>query len=230
METQWKIRISPKTSPTQQNNNQSIITTWAPNLSNNQMLMYNPTIGLLIRNRKDTKNYIIVPIHMIYLFINSLIVVNNNLDKNKIYREEDNHLYLDTAKVIDSSVKMSCFSDSIIISPSIMELNQQDIKAVQIKHNSTIMPIIGNLTHRELHQLIETLRHMDFQTYSIVLALMERIVIMDQKIDTIMETQKEILGLLKGEGIKSNKVSIKTNNPISDFTWEGVSDAWELAD
>ena len=194
--------------------------------------MYNPSIGLIIRNKFESKNYIIVPIHMMYGLINILSVINNRLDNKKLYTSEGNRLYLDAGKAVESSVKISCFSDSIYIVPSVMEVDQQDLKAVQIKHNSTIYPVIGTMTYRELHQVTETLRHMDFQTYSIILAMLEKIVTIDTKIDQILDTQTEILRLLRGEGIKSSKVNIDANKQTakiqSDFSWEGVPDSWEV--
>lgn len=63
--------------------------------------------------------------------------------------------------------------------------------------------------------MIEKISHMDIQTYTLVLSLLDQLDQMDQKLDRMISLQTEILGILKSEGIPKKDVKIKDD----DFDW-----------
>lgn len=212
-ETTWRIRISSRKNPEKPEGD--IISKWTPNTSNAEsMLIFNPMISLVVRNRFDTQKSILIPMTMFYPLGNILSVCYNGLANDKLYKQDGNTLYMDGNQAKHTARKLSCFKDVLVLHPCVISTNSGDLKGIRII-NASKDATIGDLRHQEVRDLIEKISHMDIQTYTLVLSLLDQLDQMDQKLDRMISLQTEILGILKSEGIPKKDVKIKND----DFDW-----------
>ena len=220
MESDWKIRIAPRKLATGEYDTE-LIEFWKPsNKADDSMLMFNPSISLNIKNRavKDSKA-IIVPINLVYAFENCLSVIYNKLSTSGLYKVDRGKMYID-AKIADKcSIKLSVFKDSITFIPIIIyaKHTEEPIKGIRLYLSGT--PIL-DLRHNEVREACEILSHLDINTYSVALAMLEQMSTMNEKLDAVLSNQVTMLEYLNS--LIVNKQIGGSSTASTPFTWESV--------
>jgi hypothetical protein len=146
---------------------------------------------------------------MFYALKDTLKVMYNRVLDKDMYTKINGKMYLNESKANENKVKLTMFSDSLIFTPVLIEYEVNDTTNVKrgIKIESAQddnKPPI-NIDANELKTLYEVLNHLDINTYSLILSLIERMSSMDQKLDDILDTQHKILKLVEKENIKDIK-------------------------
>lgn len=220
MESEWKIRVAPRKLASGEVDNE-LVEVWKPNnKSDDAMLMFNPTISLVIRNRmaKDTKA-IIIPITMIYSFENCLSVIYNRLMTDGLYRMDKGTMYIDAKIAEKCSIKLSVFKDNITFIPIIIytKHTEEPIKGIRLYLSGT--PIL-ELRHNDIREVCEILNHLDINTYTVALAMLEKMSTMDAKLDTMLANQVTMMEYLSSLIASQHTQSAKIAS--DSFSWETV--------
>lgn len=218
-ETDWRIKITPR-KRRDGTYESSAVSFWSPEHTDETMLIYNPIISIVMRNRFDKSAVITIPINQVYALEDALSVAYNNLNTKGLYTTDGQKLYID-AKIADkTAIKLTCFRDVIILYPIIMYLpSGEELKGIRFVSNGKP---VADMRHVDIRELCEKLNHMDLQTFSIIASMLEKMGEMDQKLDRILETQAEILQLLKSEGF-----SVKRNKPLNPMEFQAGGLNWQ---
>ena len=220
---EWRIHVNPKglknDSP---DDHRPIITFWTPNGEpQNRMLLYNPKIALVGRvKRNPTEENIYIPLNMLYAFANRLSSVYQGLSTEGLKKRDGNHLYIDQNHAMKLSQKLTLFSKSVVMVPSVLTIHDTEVIGIQFTVGGKFA---GSMPHTDIRELCEILTHTDIQVYALILSLMETIDTMDQKIDRVLEMQSEILGLLRSNGDNKVKMTMPAPMQSAGLQWERLS-------
>lgn len=219
----WKVRIEPRVNQSHPElNSNSVISLWTPPNGKEAMLIYDPKISVIGKPRyygsNDVTN-IYFPISQLYGFIGHLSKCYRQLSDTKLYHRDGKQLYLDKQQMDQATQKLPLFGGSILIMPGIItERDQGDVYGVQFVQNSKYA---GAMSHYDTKELCDVLTHLDVQSYTMILSIMERIVEMDGKLDTIISMEQEILQLLKADNVQKAKLT-KNQSADINFTWKNA--------
>lgn len=220
-EAEWRVRISPRKMQ-DGTYDASTVSFWTPpdGSAEDRMLIYNPTIGITVRNRFNKGDGILIPITLLYALSNKLMIVYNNLNTKGLYTTDGSKLYIDAKLADKAAVKLMSYRDTIIFYPVKVSVGSgEEIKAIRIVANGKT---IADMRHDEVRELCETLDHLDIQTFSLILSMMEQMNYMDEKLDRILQTQSEILQILKEQGLSHNKIQTPSYNQSNATTVAGL--------
>lgn len=206
----WKIRVSPN--GVKDSQPEELFKVWMPNNGkekSKRWIFYNPKIAFIIQYKFNNMIKYYIPVSMFYALKDTLKVMYNRVLDKDMYTKINGKMYLNESKANENKVKLTMFSDSLIFTPVLIEYEANDTTNVKrgIKIESTQddnKPPI-NIDANELKTLYEVLNHLDINTYSLILSLIERMSSMDQKLDNILDTQHKILKLVEKENIKDIK-------------------------
>lgn len=224
-EAEWRVRISPRKMQdgTYDSNTVSF---WTPpdGSADEKMLIYNPSVGISVRNRFNKGDGILIPITLLYALSNKLMIVYNNLNTKGLYTTDGSKLYIDAKLADKSAVKLMSYRDTIIFYPVKVSVGTgEEVKAIRIVANGKT---IADMRHDEVRELCETLDHLDIQTFSLLLSMLEQMNYMDEKLDKILQTQSEILQILKENGLSHSKIqppNYSQHNPtMAGLEWQRV--------
>lgn len=219
---EWRIHVNPKGLKNDgPNDHRPLITFWTPNGEpQSRMLLYNPKIALVGRmKRAQVEENIYIPLNLLYAFANKLSMVYQGLSSSGLKKRDGSNLYIDQNQAIRLSQKLSLFSKSVVMVPSVLTIHDTEVLGVQFTVGGKFA---GSMPHSDIRELCEILNHTDIQVYSLILSMMETIDTMDQKIDRILETQSEILSLLKDNGTSHVKMTAP-NMQAAGLRWEHLS-------
>lgn len=211
-ECEWKIRVLPRKNQDGRYD-EELYDVWSPT-GKESMLVFNPTISIVIKGRHgDNQVSAMVPIHMVYALEHCLSTVYERLQVKGMYRSEGSSLYIDGNIAGRNATKLSLYRASLVMIPAVVtdRFTGKMLRGVRLSYDGDV---IGDLHHAELREICEVLNHLDINSYSMILALAEKLVRMDRKLDTILDGQAMILSILKNQGVGS------VNSPAN------ASDTW----
>jgi len=212
VESDWKVRIVPRRAPSGEYD-EEIFSTWKPD-KDEEMLIFNPSISLVVRNRTDRNASVSIPISLTYALESCLSAVYSRLQTKGLYTMVNNELYLDANIAEKCAVKLSIYKSHIVLIPVVVHNTTTDemLRGIRLWYGGNF---VANLRHNEVRELCEVLNHLDIQAYTMILALAERITKMDEKLDQVISSQSLILSMLKDLGA----TKIKTTPPIDGMQW-----------
>lgn len=219
----WKIKVDSRSGNykgAEYDSSRPLLDTWTPPKDQNETyLIYNPRIALVGKPRYDPRytesRDVFMPTTLLYAFANKLMIAYQYLSKPGLYKRDRGQLYMDAKLCKDGTQKLSVYSGSVLITPTIIPESKYaaEMIGVQFAMDSTFA---GTMSHTEVREFCEILTHTDIQTYSLILATFEKLESMDQKLDTILHTQQQILQML----IEREHVeNVKLNSPTAGLQW-----------
>ena len=217
----WSINISPR------QNEETLLN--EIETKTGTMLTYNPTVSIVVRTFKKGSPPVALPIDKTYQLEDILSLTYNGLSTKGMYKRDGKRLYIDANLALANTHKISCYTTSLIFIPVVLSLNEDtpDSIGVSVQSNGESM---GILRPDELEALIGILSHLDVKTYILVASLLEKLAVMDNKLDAIYNMQMQIFDLLMKAGFSSKDLTQQPqyyvpppkpqiSTPINDFDW-----------
>lgn len=155
----------------------------------NQSIIFNPSIGLLIsnRNNKDIPSAF-VPGQTIYQMTGTLEKVYNDMtDMKWVITDQDTGTKLPSAQeVAKRAKKISLFKTMLRMEPCLIPSSErgQEPGILFVADRTSI----GSMLHYEVRALLHSVQHFDIKSYELLVGLVDRVDLMDQKLDFIINS------------------------------------------
>lgn len=214
----WRVVVSPNGIDQNGQQSQELIKAWTPkNSSSVQRIYFNPKISI-IGMSKTAKHRIWVPISLLYTLRDCIQTSYARLSIKGLFHEQDGYIYCDQSRALEQRIKLPIpKGHSVIFEPSVYYRDEDAEICISITTASSPEGSVV-LLRNEAKELFTILDHIDTNSYTVILVLLENMKTLDNKADMMLAKQDQIIRMLaKSIGTKAIE-NIEAGTYINDFT------------
>lgn len=213
----WRVVVSPNGIERDGQVSQNLVNVWTPKNASTQRLYFSPKISI-IGLSKYTRHKIWIPISLLYTLRDCVQTSYARLSLKGLFHEQNGRIYCDRALAQEQRIKLPIPKGySVLFEPSVFYRDEECQICISITTASSPDGEVI-LLRNEAKELFTTLDHIDSNSYTIILALLENMNTLNDKTDTILENQDRIMRMLAKTLEIKELENIKAGTYVDDFT------------
>ena len=212
----WRVVVSPSGLDQNGNASQELVKPWGPKNSAPQRIYFNPKISIIGMSR-FTKHRIWVPISLLYTLRDCIQTSYARLSIKGLFYERDGYVYCDHARAQEQRIKLPIpKGHSVLFEPSVFYKDDEGQICISLTTASSPEGSVSVLKN-EAKELFTTLDHIDVNSYTVILSLLESMMNLNNKADMMLVKQSRLERMLaKILGIKELE-NVEAGSYVEDF-------------
>lgn len=214
----WRVRITPdgqnveKNGYTKEELDQGLTKLWQPE-DGLKWIFFNPKISIIAKSRKEPKHRIWIPTSLLYSLRDCIQTSYARLATKGLFYKKDRMIYCDKAEAQRQRIILPIPGGySVLFEPTVIYGKDDEPKLGISLRSSSAPDAVILLPKTEAKELFTVLDHVDLNSYSAILAILEKLERLEDRTDKLLQGQEKLIQMV-GKLINQQELSKVTIQP-----------------
>lgn len=216
--SEWKVRITPD-GPNVENNgytkeelDQGLTRSWQPE-NGLKWIFFRPKISIIAKSKRESRHSIWIPTSLLYSLRDCIQTSYARLATKGLFYEKDGMIYCDKAEAQRQRILLPIPGGfSVLFEPTIIYGKDDKPKLGISLRTSSNPDAVVLLSRTEAKELFTILDHVDINSYSAILAMLEKLERLENRTDKLLQGQQQLIQMV-GKLLNRQELSKVTIQP-----------------
>lgn len=197
----WRVRITPdgqnvENGYTKKELDQGLTRPWQPE-GGLKWIFFHPKISILAISRDDSKQRVWIPTSLLYSLRDCIQTSYARLSTKGLFHEQDGMIYCDKAEAQRQRILLPIPGGfSVLFEPTVI-YRKDDKPKLGISLRTSSSPDGAVVISRtEAKELFTVLDHVDLNSYSAILAILEKLERLEDRTDKLLQGQQQLIQMV----------------------------------
>lgn len=215
----WRIRITPdvpnnvENGYTKEELDQGLTRQWQPEENGVKWIFFHPKISIIAKSRKEPKHRVWIPTSLLYSLRDCIQTSYARLATKGLFYEQDGIIYCDKAEAQRQRILLPIPGGfSVLFEPTVIYGKDDKGKlGISLRTSSSPDGVVV-LTRTEAKEFFTVLDHVDLNSYSAILTMLEKLERLEDRTDKLLQGQQQLIQMV-GKLLNRQELSKVTIQP-----------------
>ena len=198
----WRIRITPdvpnnvENGYTKEELDQGLTRQWQPE-TGLKWIFFHPKISIIAKSKKEPKHRVWIPTSLLYSLRDCIQTSYARLSTKGLFYDQDGTIYCDKAEAQRQRILLPIPGGfSVLFEPTVIYGKDDKGKlGISLRTSSSPDGVVV-LTRTEAKELFTVLDHVDLNSYSAILAMLEKLERLEDRTDKLLQGQQQLIQMV----------------------------------